>query len=124
MSTAIVRKSMLAGLLCAAGLVAVTPARAETWCLRSPGADAGSGVCVFNSAQDCTKAATFGAFGGICEREAFGPRPKADKRQTERKSSGGREGRQDRRQDCGDWWGKGRPVAALAIVNEAVEAIC
>ena len=91
------RNSILAGLLCAAGLVAATPAPAETWCLRQPGSEPGSGVCVFNSAQDCTKAATFGAFGGICAREAFAPRPKTDKRRT--KSARERqEGRQD------GWW--------------------
>lgn len=91
------RKSMLAGLLCAAGLVAATPVRAETWCLRSSGSE--SGVCVFPSARDCTMAATYSAFGGICEREALGPRPKTDKRRTDRKSTRERQkGRQDQ------WW--------------------
>jgi hypothetical protein len=87
------RQSMLAGLLCAAGLVAAEPARAETWCLRQHGSQ--SQVCLFSTARDCTMAASIGAFGGICERETPGPRPKADKRRTDRQSA------RDRRDQ---WW--------------------
>jgi hypothetical protein len=87
------RQWMLAGLLCASGLLAAAPAQAEMWCLRQPGSQ--SQVCAFPSARDCTMAATFGAFGGICEREALGPRPKADKRRTDRKSA---------RERRDQWW--------------------
>jgi hypothetical protein len=89
------RHWMLAGLLCASALLAAVPAQAEAWCLRQPGSQ--SQVCVFPSARDCTMAATFSAFGGICEREALGPRPKAkaEKRRTDRKSA---RDRQDQ------WW--------------------
>ena len=86
------RKSMLAGLLCAIGLVTAAPVEVQTWCLRQTGSQ--SQVCAFPSVQDCTRAATYG--GGICEREAIGPRPKADKRRPDGKST-----RQKTQQD---WW--------------------
>jgi hypothetical protein len=94
-------KVISAGLLCVLGLLAAPAVQAETWCLRQHGSQ--SQVCAFPSARDCTMAATFGAFGGVCEREALGPRPKADKRRTDRKPARDRqESRQDRRQD--PWW--------------------
>jgi hypothetical protein len=93
------RKTMLAGLLCASGLVAATPAWTETWCLRQPGSQ--SQVCVLSSTRDCTMAATYGAFGGICAREALGPRPKTDQRRIDRKSARERQVRQGRQDQ---WW--------------------
>jgi hypothetical protein len=85
------RPLLLAGLLCAACVVAAGPMRADTWCLRSFGTE--FAVCAFPSAWDCTRAAAIGA-GGSCERKAFAPPPRPDKRRTERK--------RDNRP--GEWW--------------------
>jgi hypothetical protein len=48
-------------------LLATGPASAEVWCLRTPGES--GGVCAFPSGRECARAATFMAFGGVCERQ-------------------------------------------------------
>ena len=50
-------------------MLLATQANAETWCLKIFGQE--RSTCVFSSVQDCSQAARFSAFGGMCEREAF-----------------------------------------------------
>jgi hypothetical protein len=79
------RKLILASLLCAGSLLAAGPAAADIWCLRTPGSD--SKACVFSSGRDCSMAALFSAFGGVCERQQIGSRATSDRRRTHRQWS-------------------------------------
>jgi hypothetical protein len=69
-------RRLLTTLIVPAGLLltvlATVPASAEVWCLRTP--DQSGGTCVFPSGHDCARAAAFGAFGGVCERQPLAER--------------------------------------------------
>jgi hypothetical protein len=71
--------------------IVAQPAQAEMWCLGELGSSS-SGVCVFPSAQDCSRAARMNAFGGVCQRQPLGSQDRRDQqpdRRTTRRQGGG-----------------------------------